>query len=111
MLHLYIHTLRYTSSNHKFLVLFKPFIDFIVEVFLCRVTDCEGIQEPDAGLLLVLGDGVALGRQLARDVLIVAAVLGLATGLSRLWHCLVLISLPDLFLPGCFPTCKNNLIA
>ena len=74
MLHLCIHTLRYTSSNHKFLILFKPFIGFIVEVFLRQVIDCTGIQEPEAGLLLVLGDGVALGRQLVRYVFTVVAV-------------------------------------
>ena len=74
-------------------------------MFLRQVIDCTGIQEPEAGLLLVLGDGVALGRQLVRYLLTVVAVKGLALVLSRLWHQLVLISLPDLFLTGCFSIC------
>ena len=75
-------TLRYTACHNYFLVILQALVDLILEVFLGRVLDGAGVEEPDAGLVLVLGDGVALGRQLARHVLAVAAVVGAAPRLD-----------------------------
>ena len=73
-------TLRYTACHNYFLVILQTLVDLVLEVLLGRVLDGAGVEEPDAGLVLVLGDGVALGRQLARHVLAVTAVVGTAPG-------------------------------
>ena len=75
-------TLRYTACHNYFLVILQTLVDLVLEVILGRVLDGAGVEEPDAGLVLVLGDGVALGRQLARHVLAVAAVVGYRAALS-----------------------------
>ena len=63
--------LRNTAGHHDLLVCLEATRDLVLEVLLGGVLDGAGVEEPELGLLPVLRDGEALGRQLAGHVLAV----------------------------------------